>query len=274
MSIEKFVGKESSDKKPKVILHFMRHSIKEKAPEKNDTEIQLNEAGRKLASTKFDAPVDFRFAHTVGSPRVRTHETATIAATGDPEATPTDLGLGKMRVNPDLDFGLDVQNPYGKKFYDEFMAGKAMPFLVHESDALAKLEGDQVSSTYSRMAANIAKIVYKNYEVALRASSILDKSENPENEQNDFERVLATHGTIQESFLLKVIEKMKGESARDELLEIVGLNGFDFIEGFDVTLAPEGDAIQIRLTYKKDTYILDEIVPPEIVKQIVDEGAV
>lgn len=257
---------------PKVVLHFMRHSIKEKAPEKSDTDILLSQAGRELAAKKFESPLDPRYSHIKGSPRVRTHETATAAATQDPNARPEDLGVGKMRVDERLDFNLDDSHGYGKRFYDEFSAGKAMPFLVHESDTLAKETGDTVSSTYSSMAAGIAEIIYRNFQAASRGASILEQSEHPENELNDFERILATHGTIQECFLLKVAEKMKGVAARDEMLPLVGENGFDFNEGFDVTLSKEKGEEQIRITYIKGDYVFDEVVPASVIEEIIAEG--
>ena len=92
---------------PRVVLHFLRHSIKEKAPEKRDQEIQLTPEGRRLAAEKFENPIDMRFAHVAGSSRVRTHETAAAAATGNPEVKLEELGTGKVRVKEALDF--DIQ---------------------------------------------------------------------------------------------------------------------------------------------------------------------
>ena len=256
---------------PKVVLHFMRHSIKEKAPEKNDTDILLSQAGRELAAKKLENPVDMRFAHVVGSPRVRTHETGAVAATRNPETNPADLGIGKMRINEALDFLVD-DTEYGKRFNGSYMEGKMMSFLVHESDALAKERGDTTSSTYSGMAASIAGIVSRNFNAASRGASMLEQSEHPENEPNDFERIFATHGGSQECFLLKVLEKTKGSAARDEFLSRLAGNGFDFTEGFDVTLSKDNGEEQIRITYKKDNYVFDEVVPVSVIEEIIAEG--
>lgn len=147
-----------------------------------------------------------------------------------------------------------------------------MTFLVHESDALAKKTGDTTSCTYSSMAAGIARAIFHSYEIASRGATVLEQSENPKNELNDFERILATHGTLQESFLLKVIEKMKGAGARDELLQLLGGTWFDFNEGFDVTLLKVHGEEQIRLTYKKGDYTFDEIVPVSVIEEIIEEG--
>lgn len=258
---------------PKVVLHFMRHSIKAKAAEgMTDHQVPLTPEGRELAAKKFEAPLDMRFAHVAGSSRLRTHETAVTAATQDPEANPTDLGLGKMRSKDGLDFVVDEESEYGKRIEEFFTTGRGMSFLVHESDSLAQESGDTTSSTYSRMAANIAQIIYRNFKAASRGASMLEQSEHPENELNDFERVLATHATIQESFLLKVVEKMKGETARDELLSIIGESGFGYTEGFDATLSKENGEEQIRITYKKGDYVFDEIVPASVIKEIAEEG--
>jgi hypothetical protein len=43
---------------------------------------------------------------------------------------------------------------------------------------------------------------------------------------------LGSHGGVTESFLLKVIEKIKGVAERDRFVSIIG-NQFDFLEGFE-----------------------------------------
>ena len=256
---------------PKVVLHFLRHSKKEKAPEKNDTDIQLTKEGRNLAARKYENPVDMRFAHVVGSPRIRTHETSATAATQDPKTNPKDLGVGKVRVNKALYFAIS-EGEYGNRLNAAFEEGKGMSFLVNESDGLARDTGDTTSSTYSRMAANIAGIIHRNYEVATRGASIFEQSGNPKNQQNDFERILATHGAIQECFLLKVAEKVKGVVERNALLVAIGENGFDFTEGFDATFSKENGQEQIRITYKKGKYAFDEVVPVSVIEKIIEEG--
>lgn len=257
---------------PQVVLHFMRHSIKEKAPEKSDTDILLSPAGRELAAKKFENPTDMRFAHVVGSPRVRTHETGAVAATQNPETNPADLGIGKVRVDEALDFKVDERDEYGRRLYEAFAAGEYLSFLLNESDALAKEKGDTESSTYSRMAADVANIIYRNFKAASRGASILEQSEHPENEPNDFQRILATHGGIQESFLLKAVEKLKGVAERDKLFALIGGNAFDVTEGFDVTLTKEGGEEKIRITYTKGDYTFDEIVPVSVIEEIIAEG--
>ena len=253
---------------PKVVLHFMRHSIKENAPEKNDMDILLSEDGRKLASEKLDSPLDLRFAHVEGSSRIRTQETAVIVATQDYGMSTENIGVGKLRNNEALDFNIDESGDYGVRFYKEYKEGRLMSFLINESDLFAQEKGDMNSSTYSRMAANIAGIIYKNFEVASRGASILEKSTNVENKKNDFERIFVTHATIQESFLLKVVEKVKGTAERDTLLSLIGEDGFGYTEGFDVTLSKENGQEKIRVVYKKGDYIFDEIVPVSTIKEI------
>jgi hypothetical protein len=97
---------------------------------------------------------------------------------------------------------------------------------------------------------------------------MLEQSTNVGNTQNDFERIFATHATIQESFLLKVVEKIKGTSERDALLALIGEDGFGYTEGFDVTLSKENGEEKIRVVYKKEDYVFDAIVPVAIIKEI------
>ncbi len=264
-------GMHTAERYPKLTLQFMRHSVKEKA-DKPDNDILLTPEGRQKAAETFDQPMDMRFGHTVGSPRVRTTETAVAAASQDPELTPENLGIGKTRIKEELNYAVDESNEYGRKFNEAYEAGKVISFLVQESDTLAREYKDAVSSTYSEMAGNIASIILKNYEVASRGSRILEQSENPENETNDFSRILATHATIQECFLIKLTEKLKGVDARDELMAVIGDKGFDYNEGFSTEVSVELGEVQVRIKYKKGDFVLNEIVSPEILKQISQEG--
>lgn len=247
--------------------------MKESAPEKDDKDVLLNDEGRHLAAEKFEKPLGMRFGHVAGSSRIRTLETAVIAATQDITKEPEDLGIGKAREKKDLDFYVDENGEYGKRYNKAYDGGKMMAFLMRESDDLAKEYGDTTSCTYSRMAANIARIIYQNFQAAKRGAAVLEQSKNQKNELNDFERILATHGTIQESFLLKVVEKLKGIEARDAFFLVIGEKWFDFTEGFDVTLSKENGEEKIRITYKKGAFLFDEIVSVGIIEEIISEGA-
>jgi hypothetical protein len=202
---------------------------------------------------------------------VRTIETAAVVATQNPDTNPDDLGVGKVRTTDDLDF-VARETSYGKAFNQSYDDGRVMSFVVNESDKLAKETGDEESSTYSRMAARVAGIIYDNVETAIRGAEILAQSSNPKNAPNNFERILATHATVQESFLLKVVEKVQGYKERDALLALIGENGFDFVEGFDVLLSKEGDEEKIRITFKKGDYVFDELISKELLKEIADGG--
>lgn len=273
-----FENRSESLNYPKVVMHFMRHSIKENppvnedAPKKEDAQIILSEPGRVLAAEKFPEKTDLRVAHIEGSPRVRTHETGVIAATKDATMNPKDIGTGKLRINEALDFVIDGEGVYAERIAREYEKGTLLSFFVNESDSLAREIGDTKSSTYSKLAANIAGIVYKNFQAASRGVSVLEQSKSTENAQNDFERIFATHGIIQESFLLKVAEKVKGIAERDTLLSVIGENGFDYVEGFDAILSKENGEEQIRIVYKKGDYVFNEVVPETVIQEIISEG--
>ncbi|MEI8096637.1 MAG: hypothetical protein WCG73_00870 [Candidatus Moraniibacteriota bacterium] len=257
---------------PKLVLRFLRHSKKERVLEEvEDKDIPLSVEGRDLAAIKYETPLDFRYGHVVGSPRIRTQETGAVAATQNSETILEDLGVGKVRVDESLDFFVD-DTLYGKRFHKAYAEGNLMSFIVHESDIIAKETEDVSSSTYSRMAANIARIIYRNFEIASRGASVLAQSENTENKQNDFERIIATHAGIQESFLFKVVEVIKGREEREALLSLIGETGVDFTEGFDVILSKENGEEKIRIVYKKGEYVFDEVVSADSLKRIIEEG--
>jgi hypothetical protein len=79
--------------------------------------------------------------------------------------------------------------------------------------------------------------------------------------------------------LLKVVEKTKGAEERDRLLAVIG-NQFDFLEGFDVEVVKgkKDEKPSVKVKYeKKDTrggelYKIEEVVPIEVIEEIIREG--
>ncbi len=289
--IENPASPENLEKPSEIVLHFMRHGEKGKAqPGQSDYEVNLTPEGRKRA--KLSALVtNLKQALAIGSPRERAQETASLMMTGNEDNITGDESFDELKAKLNegltkatkvfsdkrLDFALDDKKPFGSKAMKAYTDGKYLFFVVNESDKLAEELGEENDSTYGRMARAVAEIVEKYLKVADRWYELV----NDEKKQYEatLERFLGSHGGVTESFLLKVVEKIKGKDERDRLLSVIG-NQFDFLEGFDVQIDKKGsgDTPAIRIKYKKsdkegkEIFNFDEEVSAEVLKQIILEG--
>jgi hypothetical protein len=282
------VSPEKMERESKIVLHFLRHGKKGKG--EDDYRIRLTPDGRKEAADKAEK-VNLNQAMAFGSPRERAQETATLVMTGTEDEITGDetfeelkgkvnkkIGYGsKVLGDKRLDFTVDDKTPLGAEEMGAYTAGHYLEFVVQNSDRRAKGLGDQTNSTYSRMAGGIAEIVDKYIKVADRWHELVNDEKKQYEEM--MERFLGSHGGVTESFLLKVVEKTKGAEERDRLLAVIG-NQFDFLEGFDVEVVKgkKDEKPSVKVKYeKKDTrggelYKIEEVVPIEVIEEIIREG--
>lgn len=292
---ESNISPEQLETESEVMLHFFRHAEQLKDPNKTNQAFELTEAGRKQAMDKSEAiGVERNLKQTMafGSPRKRAQQTAGFAMAGGFVDTITgnesledlkkkidkDIKVGsKIGVDPRLDFHLDKNTPFGREAYEAvFVNYDYMKFLVNRSDKLAIETNDPKASTYSRHARDIAQVVKKYAGVGNQWNKLVEsgKYQDPK-----LERFLGTHGGAAESFLLKVIEKVKGVKERNRLLNLMP-HQFDYTEGFDITLTHKGLDQVMHISFKKEdkndsknSFVFDEDVPLEIVNDIIEEGS-
>jgi hypothetical protein len=271
----------------KIELRFFRHDKKESVERKPDADIRLTEEGRIHAkSLASDANLEQSVAFA--SPRARTQETAGFIMAGQNDEITGEETLeelkekldrgrqygSKIAIDPRLDFILDNEGPYVKAAYEAFGKGELVKFLVEQSDALANETGDTESSTYSKMAANIASIIRKYVQVAPRWNELVtapNKKYEPV-----LERFLGTHGSMQECFLAKVIETTKGIEERDKFVKIINNQQFGFGEGFtaEVITTESGEKPLVHVVYKKESetpensFKFDEFIVLELIEEI------
>jgi hypothetical protein len=281
-------------KKPEVsseiIIKIFRHSKKENDKLKSDQEIRLTKEGRELARQKTPGISENSLAF--GSSRDRTKETAGIMMSGNASNSFEELEeelMAEVSINPmkgqsrigeelRLDFNDDSSTPYGKKFLEAYMEGRYLSFLFKESDAYAKEVGDVDGSTYSRLAGNVAEIVKKYTEISEKAWHPLMNDPNKKYLPSEkLNRFMGTHAGVGESFLAKLIEKTKGERALDEFTELLNNNGFDFVEGFEISIKQTGTEKHLKVSYRKkkengEEYIFEEEIPEELLNEIIEEG--
>lgn len=271
-----------------VVLKFFRHSKKEKNPTKDDTEIRLTLEGKKLAFSQ-EGSADLKQSLAFGSPRKRAQETAALkmvagekSMTGEESLEDLkaildkDIGYGsKVAVDSRLDFYLEPGLEFEKKAEEAYVEGRLMRFFVEESDDLAKEVGDDVSSTYSRSAKGIAEIMKKYLTVAANWDRI---AEDTHKENKTLERFFSTHQSVPESFLAKVIEKIKGVEERNKFIDLINGQGFDFVDGYEVKILSYPDQeTKILISYKKaregqEPYVFEEEIDKGLLEEIIKEG--
>lgn len=282
---------ETREREPEIRLQFFRHDEKAKAPEgTDDARVRITKAGRKHAA-EVGEEQDINPEGTIiyGSPRDRSTETAYHRMIGK-EAAVQDLALEELRqLGRDSLQGMRPTYPEGKgpkkekqvnaldfiwkgRFeeiaYKRYLESKdGLVFVFEDSDELAKELGDTESRTYSRTAAEIAKLIKPYLETVLPRWQTLSKDKKYANLNGRLERLFGSHQTVTESFLLKAVEVAEGrEAARDLLKEFKSKNGFDFSEGYNITIKPPST---IELTYKEHRWNLT----PAMLDRIIKEGS-
>jgi hypothetical protein len=280
-------GIENIEKESKIVLHFFRHSIKEKSS-KSDEEVDITKEGAELAASKASENTNIEQSLAFGSSRVRTQETAALVMAGKKiEETPQarevidelnkNLNIGsKVGVNENLDFKENEDSEYYKELLSASTEGQYLKYLVEQSDNRAKEFKDDYNVTYSKQAKQIAQIIEKYIKILPRWNELvsdLNKKYDPK-----LERFMGTHLGIGECFIAKIIEKTKGIEERDKFVEVLKNIGFNFVEGFDIEIIkkPNEQLPIIHLKYSKEKdgielFKFDENIEQNLLNEIINE---
>ncbi len=285
-----------------IVLRIFRHGNKEKAMTAEDQArfdllksqgleidkdywIKLNPEGRVQAFDASDASGDMSQSLAYGSPRIRSRETAMHVMDGTntgPEMTyeetlaelDKDLKMGsKVGVDERLNFAAAGET--GEAFNKAYERKETLKWLVEESDEMARANKDTVTSTYSRMAGNVASLVEKYFRASDRWEELVeDESKGYDKELNRF---LGTHQTVTESFLAKVMEKTRGADFRNKFIDALGGMGFGFVEGATIRIENKDGEKKIMIEYSKDLsdgtkFEFNEEISPEIIREIIKES--
>lgn len=284
VSSDQSVGSTSEQSKvTKVILEFMRHSKKETDPSKTDEEILLTAEGRALATERgkeLEPQSEVSIAY--GSPKQRTQETAAramlVGAIDNPEA---DLEVIKEMVRDHLKYGekiredkrlsFDLSGPMGQEMLTAFKAGEYLPYLIQKSDQRAIETKDSVSTTYLRQAENVAELVKRYTHVGDNFQKLAEHTDKYEQFGNQLERYMGTHQGVAECFVAKVLEKIQGNTERDEFIASVGV-GFSETRGIHIEITNAGDEQKIIMTYPvKNEDGIEEQRSVEFSTELLDE---
>lgn len=286
--MEKFENIQNPEKQEKytskIELSFFRHGEKENDKLKPDDDIELTEFGKKQAILKSETK-EIKQSVAFGSPKARTQETAVFVMSGNQEEITGEESLEELREKLDKDFAkgsklgvdkrLDIgsgDSEFDRVAFDHFKKGEYLKFLVDESDELSEKLGDENSFTFSKRASNVARIVNKYLRISKRWDEL---AQDKQKEYSDtLERFFGTHQGVSESFLAKVIENTKGVEERDKFIQALNNQGFDFTEGFNISiLNHDSEDPTIHLSYKKEkdgeiVFEFNEDVSLEIIENI------
>ncbi|MFA5107003.1 MAG: histidine phosphatase family protein [Patescibacteria group bacterium] len=243
-----------------VALRFMRHAEKEKLDIPDD-DIPLTVPGRMNAwrkGTRTHAKPEVSVA--VGSPKKRTRETSAHVMLGSRVAPHADLEemereiarflkVGK-KVMTDERLNLGAVGPVGietNKSYDE---NAYFRYLAEKSDLRAEELHDLESGTLKRYAGNVAELIQHYLEISDAFHGVVENdSEKYKKYSNRLERYLGTHVGIQESFIVKVLEKLSEDTRRRVFIEAYP-NGFAELQGMNIDISTHGRERTIFLTYE------------------------
>jgi len=273
----------------KVILEFFRHGKKEKDPNKTNEELLLTEEGRAQAVEKgqeLNPQAEVSLAW--GSPRARSRETAALTMLVnegvDPNASLPEIeeaidkelnknGGNRNKIIEDSRLDFNFTGPgIGKWSMDLYMGDKPfLPTYVKESDKRALETNDKQNDTYTRKAGDIAEIVLRYIKVGNNFNQIVSKTDKYEESGNQLERYLGTHGTVVEPLVAKILEKVKGEKARDEFAEAI-VKDFPETKGMRVEITNNGSEQEIIVSYEGKEGVREEVViDRDMIESIIKE---
>lgn len=282
-------------KESRVILYLFRHADAFRDPNLENIDFPLSKTGQeqgleKAVSIPGERNPDQSAA--VGAPRKRAWMTAALTMTGNDAISGTESleelrekidhepkkGCSRIKINPRLDFFMDKTSEFGKKALEaRNVHHNYLKFIVEESDDLARKLKDLNASTYSRQAADIAKVVRNYVAISHQWNKLVNSGDEKYTDPN-LERFLGSHGGVVESFLLKVIDKTKGAAERDKFVDLIG-NQFANTEGIEISIIGQGRQQKIHISYTREgdsdpnkSFVFNQDVSMEIINEIIAEG--
>lgn len=277
----------------RVLLHFIRHGEKESDPNKLNRDLLLTPKGRQQGLEKGLSGLKAKpSAMAFGSSMLRAQEMAGLQLAGaqrrdditgeesfDELRAKVNEGVWgtKFASDPRLSFHFDTPE-FEAAAVAAYKKGRSLKFTVEESDQLAEKLNDQISSSYSHVSAEFARVIDKYFAIAPRFDKIVSDSGKKDYYSDTLERFMGSHAGALDVFLCKVVEKVKGVDERNKLVAALGNDAFDFAESFDVEIDMIDGQPQLRIRYQKekdnrgDAFVFDEAIPYEIIQKIIEEG--
>jgi len=222
-----------------------------------------------------------------GSPRDRTVETALRQLFANEDIITEDLSLKEINALAanNLSLGkkynttelLDFSYAGNKKFLEtsnnRFKEKQdLLVWHLEESDRIVEENKDKKSTSYSRLAGNVAELILKYFHGYSRWKKIVDDNPNKyKSFGNELQRFMGTHQGVGEAFLMKVIEKTSGKDAVYKFINsLESKNGFKFGEGYSLIIGEAKDndnnnIKKISINFNDKQFFCDETVLKEII---------
>lgn len=270
-------------------IEFFRHDDKEKplpdAPKKPDESVRISEEGRQHATEagkgKFPNP---EVGVVYGSGRDRTTETALRQLLANKEEITPDMTMEDMKTKISeevkvgrkdissslLNFNFDGSKGFHDAAYDHFLKSKdLLRWYVTESDNVVRAEKDSTSTSYSRLAGNVAELVDKYMKIYPRWKQITESDPDKyASYHNELQRFMGTHQSVSEAFLMKVLEKTKGVEAVTRFIDsLKDKNGFGSSEGYSLSIHEVDGEITASIKYGDQETTLHQ----DVLQQIISE---
>ncbi|MBI5221645.1 MAG: hypothetical protein HY979_02475 [Candidatus Magasanikbacteria bacterium] len=296
--------KEGKEYTSRVVLNFFRHGEKNSTPGTDE----LTKEGRKKAVAEFAKrfPADNNpHKMAFGSWIKRSEETAALALGNsnlDTELVDSYASVQALTdaidaeaIGPDGTKGLQYGSKTGVRENLGFKLKKGpvmdaaslaiknnnfLKWIVDESDSMIS-EDDKESWGLSRQAANIANEIKIYIKIAKNFDRLVTKkSEEGKDFGDTLERLMGSHSGVLESFLVKLIQKTKGEQEKEKFVNILP-EAFNFLEGFSVEIEnlPGQTEPKIRIKYERKgetedkSFKFNEVVSSKVLEKIIAEGA-
>lgn len=278
----------------KIVLHFFRHGAKDTDPSKKNEEQLLTEVGRSQADEKGrEIKPDPKTTLTYASPRPRTQETALralLAESGETtvnddltkleELAHSDLAKAKIPnakklvIDERLNF-TEKGGPASNNLMTAFKEKRLLRWTVESSDQEMLETGDKITSSYSRVAGNVAELVKHYTDIGNTFyQSKIRKQENDKLSKEElisFERLFGTHQLIPESFICKVLEKTQGHEAVEKFLASIKDFAFAELQGFDLEVTNSAQGQEIKMTFPMGQENQTIIFKAELLDEIIGE---
>lgn len=265
----------------RVVLEFMRHGKKEKTADgQTDEDVRLIPSARTAAREKgLGLAPQLEVSAVVASPRKRAQESAThVMLSGQPDTTGMSMEEIEAEIAKQLKYGkkiipdsrLDFFTDKGGLLDKAYAEGWVTKFMVENSDQVAIADDDPQMTSITRVAGNVADLILRYVEMGGNFNRLVGR--NPKKYEplkSQMERYLGTHATINESFLLRLVEKLQGVDRRNEVMAKIGPM-FKELQGFRVEIENTGPAQQeIHIKVKLGDEDIDLVVPKVVLEELV-----
>ena len=245
--------------------------------EADGSEKGLSKAGHAQISARLKLVHNPQIARGLHSGSAAAEETTRRAmrgrkspSAGAPEHLIESAEPGHVRADERL--SVEMKSSAGLQMAKAIKANNLLEWIVQESDVYVEDQRDKVGGSYIRMAANIARMIKTQYARAdgwdLRARS--NKLAKPEQEN-----FWAASAGVTETFLAKVIEKTAGIAHRNAFVAVLGKNGFEPTEGYEVTVSNFKGKKVLNVRFNKTDktgktiFTFNQQISPELLDTII-----